>query len=269
MKSNSFFSFNRFGLLLKNDLLLNYKQYLLTIVAAFIVGYFVVYSHLPWKEYFEDYIIQKFYHAFIYCLMGFGAFIGLSFPGLNSKTASQNYLMMPGSTFEKYLSQFFIRIVLASVLFLVIFWVDAYLARITVLQSDKFVGLATDYESFSYSALFKFMMRTSSEILGYASLIVMVSIGLYMFTVRLFFTKLAIFKTVISLVGFIFLVAFVFVLFSHAFYPETTIGFQMNIREYHVYENITNMEMWIAFVFSIPWIFLLPLGYFKLKEKQL
>ena len=266
MTRNNFFSPTRFMLLLRNDFILNYKKYLLTIISAFIVGYVVIYTHLPYKEYFDGYIMLRFYNGFTYCLMGFGFFVGLSFPGLNSKASSHSYLLMPCSIFEKYLSQFFIRIVIASVLFLMIFWVDAYLARATIISSSEFIGLASDYNSFSYSKLF--MLVEDERIMKYATIIFMACLILYMFNVRIFFTKQASFKTAISLAGLILSVFMLLFLFSHIFYPET-IGFDENITKYSVYEGYNNFDFWIIFMFSSSWIFLLPLGYFKLKEKQL
>ena len=47
MNSNKFFSFSRFYRLLMNDILINYKKYLLIILAAFIMGFVFLYSNMP------------------------------------------------------------------------------------------------------------------------------------------------------------------------------------------------------------------------------
>ena len=272
MKSNSFFSFNRFSLLLKNDLLLNYKQYLLTIVAAFIVGYFLVYMLMPKDIYVTHYVgIYNYYdriytQAFGFCLVGLAIFVGLAFPAFSSKSTSQSYLMMPSSNFEKYLSQFLIRVVAGSVLLLAIFWIDAYLARATIMHSLKTLGIDAEIGYFSYS---KTLISMGEYALMLTSMMIfVVCIGLYLFAVRLFFKKLAIFKTIISLAVLIFLIIMLFMLFSHVFYPEIN-EFNNKVMSYSVFDNHSNFEMWMVLMGSTTLLFLLPLGYFKLKEKEL
>jgi len=290
MKTNQFFSFSRFYKLLKNDLLINYKQYLFTVIGAFIVGFVILYSSMPHihfnDEYFSIFGASKYKSIFILSLFGLGAFVGLAFPNLSSKVKISSYLLMPTSIFEKFLSQFLIRIMAGLAIFLLIFWIDAHLAR--------FVSLSqmTDYQTHQhYAEGYKIIEKFDFKMLVYGHTehnqtgtnvtriiyntpfeswtisLVFLSLGFYLFSVRLFFQKLGLVKTVISAVVLFFIGAVLMVGFSHLFYPETK-GFDMKLQTYELSSKVNNFGFWIFVMACISILFLLPLGYFKLKEKQ-
>ncbi len=268
MKSNSFFSFRRLYLLTRNDILLNYKKYLLTIVGAFIVGSIIIYLQMPTREYSNHFDIWNYTMTFMICLVGLGAFIGISFPAFSSKTSTMSYLLLPSSTLEKFLSQFLIRIVISTGLFFLIFWIDAYFAREAATLVLQKYGNTFEIEPFDYSNLFYNLTGERYLFVRIVITMTFISIGFFLYSIRIYFNRLALVKTAISLVTFLSLGVLLFAIFSHIFYPETKgMDFKLNIHQ--VFKQVTNIEFWLFTMFCLSILILIPLGYFKLKEKQL
>lgn len=265
MKSNQFFSPQRFVMLLRYDLIINYKKYIFTAVGAFIAGFLLLYTALPSKHSFNSFPMQAYWELLIPALLAFGAFVGLSFPEAGNKINLTRYLLLPASNFEKFTSQFTIRILLGGLLFLAIFWVDAYLARIVIVNSAESLGLVSQIEPFSYSSLLDTIKSDKEYPLIFLTIF---AIGFYLFSSRLFFGKFGLVKSLIGLTALGYIFSLLMVMFTHIFYPET-IGFKVNITDYIVYKEYSNMELFIGFMATLSIITLLPLGYFKLKEKQL
>jgi len=298
MNSNKFFSFSRFYRLLMNDILINYKKYLLIILAAFIMGFVFLYSNMPKFAYGNELesswrIFGKndYMKIFMASIVALGVLVGSSFPDLGSKVKTTNYLLIPASTFEKFFSQFFIRVICGAAIFLVLFWIDARLARtISVMQMVELkTNLHYAYaeqviEKFHYSMIFlydnvisysseagsypieKIVYHKSIETWGLSFCII--SIGLYLFSVKLFFKKLGLVKSILSLVALFFAMALFMVVFSHIFYPDTK-GFDVSLSNYTLQNGINNIEFWLCLIGFVSPLFLLSMGYFKLKEKQL
>ena len=282
MNSNKFFSFSRFYRLLSNDILLNHKKYLLTIAGAFILGFIIIYMQMPNYLYSDTnykFDASRYFNVFTMCLIGLGAFVGSSFSELSSKIKMSNYLLVPASTFEKFLCQFFIRALAGTAIFLFIFWVDAHLARIAILSHIKDVNnylagpekydfikkfhysmflIKTNYPSVIYWRLFE----------GIGMILAFFSVGMFLFSVKIFFRKLGMIKTGISLVAVLYLLVVLMICFSHLFYPET-IGFNEPKMEYKLSNGYSNTNIFYLSIGYLAPLFLLPLGYFKLKEKQL
>ncbi len=284
MNSNMFFSFNRFYLLLRNDMLLNHKKYLLTIAGAFILGFIVLYTSMPGYVHKGDFRFvfdaQRYTTAFGMCLLGLLAFVGSAFSELSTKIKTSNYLMLPASTFEKILSQFVIYVLAGSAIFVIVFWVDAHLARYAILSNLKSVyneDLGPDkskyIEVFKYSML---LIKNKYPAISYwnwfeglAIIFGMFSVGMYFFSVKIFFKKLRLIKSAISLIAVVYLGAVVMTLLSHIFYPETK-GFDIsNALDYKLPNGLFNFEMWLYLSAYCVSLFIIPFGYFKLKEKQL
>jgi len=282
MNSNRFFSFSRFYQLLRNDILLNYKKYLLTIVGAFILGFIAMLMTMPSYMYNDDtfkFDSSGYMNLFFMCLVGLGAFVGSAFSELSSKIKTSNYLLMPASTLEKFLCQFVIRAMVGTVIFLFIFWVDAHLARIVSLSHIEYSNGQSagpekyDYiEKFHYSMLLiksKYPFVTNWKLFEGIGMILMIfSSGMFLFSVKIFFRKLGLIKTGITLVATLFLIMFIMTFFSHLFYPETK-GFNTANIDYFLSNGYTNNDIFLYSIGYIAPLLLLPLGYFKLKEKQL
>ena len=285
MNSNQFFSFSRFSLLLRNDILLNYKKYLLTIAGAFILGFILLYSSMPKLVVKGElqWIFESHHYSQIFqmCLIGLLAFVGSAFSELSNKVKTTNYLLLPASTFEKYLTKFVIHVLAGIFFLLIIFWMDAHLARyVTIINLKAYHNDVLSYaekekfiEVFNYSTL---LVKTPYPTITYwnwfegmALICGLFSVGMYFFNVKIFFRKLGLIKTAISFIAIIFLVAFLFMFFSQLFYPETKMFDISNEIDYRLPNGYNNVEIWLSYSAYFVSLFLIPLGYYKLKEKQL
>jgi hypothetical protein len=262
MNTNKFFSLNRFSRFFCADLRLNKRIYLFYFVGIAVGIYLVLLFNMSEHYDFKDY---QYRNLFLFCIMGLGAFVGDAFNELNSKTKTGNYLLLPASTFEKVLSQFVIRFVFGICLFLWLFWVDAYLARETMMHTKAIQAGEYVITPFHYSTFFQPDMT-----LGFRLFfgMVCVSIGTFLFAGRLFFGRFGLIKSIIAGFGLFFLAACSMVLLSHLFYPAETVGWAVEFTDYNVFEDTTNFEIFTYSIFYFAWLFLLPLAYFKLKEKQ-
>jgi hypothetical protein len=192
-------------------------------------------------------------------------FIGSSFPELNDKIRTGNYLLLPASTFEKVLSQFVIYIVGGLLVFVFLFLIDINLARWTVMQTDAVISSEKTVEPFSFSILW-----VNGIGLLYA---ICLGIGFFMFTARLFFKSRALIKSIVALIAFYFLCWQALSLLSHLFFPEQTEGFgHIATPDYKVMIidgwNTSNTTVLFVCISLLICLVALPLAYFKLKEKE-
>jgi len=263
METNQFFSLKRFYQLLRNDVLINYKTYLLTFIGAFFLGFAIFYMDMPKHNVGYVYNHINYMRIVIISLFGLGVFVGLSFPEMSNKIRATNYLLLPASTFEKYLVQFLIRFIGGIILFILIIWLDTHLARWTILNFYKELDPLTIQK-----LTFQNMINGEKTHIMLAMIFAILSLGSYLFSVRLFFKKNALVKTVISFGIVVYILFCLTVMFSHLFYPETN-GFNVNLKEYELTNlHVRNVEFWLYSIMYLSGLFLLPLGYFKLKEKQ-
>jgi len=264
METNQFFSLKRFYLLLRNDSLINYKMYLYTTISAFMGGLVFLYMLMPKGYYHTNYDNTIYQTSFLFCLVGMAIFYGMSFPDMDNKIKARSYLMLPSSTFEKFLSQFLIRMVVGSILFMLIFWIDTRISRLAILAIYK-VADPTKIDIFHFASLYT---PTNTLITNAAVTFCIISIGTFIFSVRLYFKKNSLVKTAISTIAVLYLIGCFMVLFSHIFYPST-IGFYVHSNGHStIYPTINSFDIWFYSVMYLSWLFLLPLGYYKLKEKQ-
>jgi hypothetical protein len=96
----------------------------------------------------------------------------------------------------------------------------------------------------------------------------LLAVGIFLFSIRVFFNKNGLIKTLLAGTVVFFAILLLFVALSHIFYPET-IGMDNHLSYYKVNDTFRNIELWITALGCATPVFLLPLGYFKLKEKQL
>jgi len=109
--------------------------------------------------------------------------------------------------------------------------------------------------------------------------VVIISVGCYMFAVRLFFRRYAVVKTAFSLVILILLALCSIAVWLRLFYPcpncdfigDINIPHRIVFRCHIIGEEIylfDNEDVLTLVIFNLSWIVFLLLGYFKLKEKQ-
>ena len=255
---NRFFNRRRWSALLSADLRLNGKRYLLTLAGAMVVIYLallvLIYDSLSSASASSE---PEYAVVFFMGLLALAFFIGNSFPELNSKTKTANYLLLPASTFEKLLTQALIYIILGTIGYILFFWIDAHLARWTVLLKPSVQSITP----FSYTELW-------TEEFPNIFLVAVTSIVLYLFSIRLFFRRYALIKSIITLFGLFLLWMACMVAFSHLFYPETE-GIRINLSSYKVYKDVYNVEIYSYILACCVCLSSILLAYFKLKEKKL
>jgi len=265
MNIQKHFEIKRFAYLFKNDLLLNYKTYLLGVTGFVIIYYlFMLYSMTIYPSTYDS---QDYFYTFIIGLFALGFFVGSSFPALSSKNGTFTYIMIPASTLEKFSLQFIFRIVFGTIIFLVSYWVVAYLARVTALQMESVKRSGVFIDSFNYAMLFDGFTGIKHKVIIY---ITAFTIGITFFSFRLFFKKLAVLKSTVLIVGLVLLLFFVMSILSNLFFPETTKGlFDISILYMRGNSYLLGFKGGSIILFILSFLLILPLGYYRLKEKQI
>lgn len=267
MKTNQIFSIKRFINLIKSDLLMNYKKYGLMILAILLVDYVILYLNMPKYSYNPNnvYNIREYFPLFT--SLGFftlGAWIGSAFPEFNNKNTSRSYLITPASTFEKYTTQLLGRIIISTIIFLIIFWLAANLARFTVLHTIK--ENIPNIEQFNFSGVINTLK--SDSVIEWLLPLSFLALIMFLFSVRIYFNKHGLVKTILSLSVVLFLLYLLFVIFTQVFYPSYKL-FEVHSSEYQVTKSLKNSEILGIVILSLSSLILPVLGFFKLKEKEL
>jgi len=274
MKTNSFFNFNRFGLYIRQDLLLNRNKYLLMFAVLVITVYLLLVYQISNSS--QGFILPSSPNQFhilngsgystllVEIMIGLlGAFIGTSFSDMGKKATSTNFLLLPASIFEKYLYPLLFRGVLGAIVFILVFWIDAQMARWTLMDTKTFVMNRYEIIPFKLSMLFDETAEVNILVT-----FTLISIGMFLLAVPLFFRKLAFIKAVLAFFILFFSVVLCFVGFSHLFFPETK-GFDVLLGIYKISIGLRNVDVYFLSIACVSWLFLMFMGYFKLKEKRL
>ena len=263
MKQNKYFSLKRFSRLLRNDLFINQKTYLFTLAGLCIAIYAISYFLMRVNNGFQR--TNEYLSLFMFYLMGIGVVIGTSFPALSNQIKTSNYLLSPGSTLEKYLVQFVIRIVLFVPLALIIFWIGTHLAKATLIPDMERRFDPSKIADFHFKDLFQYIHGFLDQIIVVLSIFSTASV---LFAGSVYFKRFALIKTLIVSGATVFLVVCSFVLFSHILFPSSTHGFDVRLPIFKMFDGVDNVEFAAFLLGGLSWIFFLPLAYFKLKEKE-
>lgn len=262
MKQNKYFSPERFARLLRNDWLINQKMYLFTLAGLGIAIYALMYFSMITTKHVG---VNQYAGFIVFYLVGIGVVIGTAFPALTNPKKAFSFLLLPASTLEKYLVQFVIRIVIFIPVALFIFWVSAHLAKASLIPNPE-IGFDPDacISDYSFISLFNLL---------YYKDIAPVLFGIFsgyslLFAGSVCFTRFALPKTLILFAIIVGAVSLAFVIFSHLFFPASTNGFDINFPIYKISSDTDNIKLFLYIIFGCPWLFFLPLAYFKLKEKE-
>lgn len=261
MNTNKFFNGKRFANLIKNDLLVNYKTYLITFAGSALLMYLIMLILMLDKD--RHFGMSNYSGTLFVFLIGLAGFIGSAFPSFNNKHSGNNFLLLPGSAFEKYFQQFLFRVVLGTILFLAIFWISAQLARFSALNTQLVKESGIFIDKFRFSAVFN-----NEHILGVKLTSAFITIGTFIFVFRLNYKQMAAIKSFFAFVGIVFLIMIYLIILSHIFFPNTTEGFNVSNQIIFEAQKITKNLSTNYLFFGIIWITMLIYGYFKLKEKQ-
>ncbi|MCL1974350.1 MAG: hypothetical protein FWG54_06000 [Bacteroidetes bacterium] len=245
--------------LLNSDLRLNSKRYLIILLGAFVVGYLALLMSMRSITHYES---SGYITVFMFGLIGLGFFAGSAFQPFNHQTTTADYLLLPASSFEKLLAQILIYVVLGSLCYLLIFWIDAHLARWTALAIAAAQSKEVVIDLFRYAMLWKDMA------LPLIIWMVVIAIGFYLFALRLFFKRYAFVKSVLVLFCTFGLWYCFMVGLSHLFFSETE-GFMIHIPDYKTGNGLYLVEIYVFVMACCVWLTAFPLAYYKLKEKTL
>lgn len=266
MNKNKYFNPGRFAHLFRNDLMINKKTYLFTLIGLFIAIYAVTFLGLR-PDRGETFTAANGYVPnLIFYLLGMGAIIGTSFPALTNQIKTGNYLLAPGSTFEKFMVQFFIRIVLFIPVAMILFWIGTHLAKVSLFPVPEIGFDPSSIPDFHFNDIFKNTHLTTLD--KFAIMFSIFSAITVLFAGSAYFKRFALVKTLIVSAIIIFVVVCVFVLFSHIFYPTETNGFDIELKTYKITEDLYNVQLAAYILGGLSWLFFLSLAYFKLKEKE-
>ncbi len=261
METNNNFSMHRMLLLYKQYINLNAKNILITVGAAIfiIIGIHTFFHAQEFRALHRGHV-SKEYHGAIFSFVFFGTcllWVGQAFPGLRSKEKTMEYLMIPASIPEKFLFEFFNRIVIFLIFFPIIYWVATNIVT-GIFHSQ--IPEYTDY-MFEYSNLFP-TWETRFFVLA-------ASLGMLFFTLPFtgatYFQKLSLVKTILA-------VALIFGFFTLIVYLAIK-GF--DIGQYSPKDNKilfmkNRHDAQLAAIYAavLANLVILAIGYFKLKEKE-
>lgn len=272
MPFNNHFNLKRFYRLFQQDLLINGKKYGLAIIGLSLITYVLCYMYLNGcKESMikHDYSVNQNYTiCFVFFMMTVGVVVGTAFPDLSDKIKTSNYLLNPGSTLEKTILQFLIRIGLFVPIALAVFWTCIRLAKASLVPGDS--GL--DPSVIPYFDYVFLITKRNGKIWDTWQILFVIfglfSYGIYLFAGATYFKRYALVKTVIASIV-ILLTSITFsVLLSHIFYPKETHGFNSRLNEFAVTEHLSSFELFMVTLSLFSWLFFLAMAYFKLKEKE-
>ena len=122
MSMNSSFNFNRFARLYKHQLLLNSRLILfgtLGYCGSIFIIMFLMYLDVQGISF----NIKSFIPMIYIFIIGFGVlYNGYSFKSLRTKEGCMSYLLLPATLTEKFLLEFFNRVVLSFIFLPFLFW---------------------------------------------------------------------------------------------------------------------------------------------------
>lgn len=271
MKFNDFFNLKRFLLLLKQDLLINRTKYGLTIVGLGLIGYLVFYWFLNSNKdnmiRYEYTVSQNYFICFMFFSLVVGVVIGTAFPDLSNKVKTSHYLLSPGSTLEKMMVQFMLRIGLFVPLALALFWIAIRLAKASLIPGES--GL--DPSLIPYFE-FRGLISNGHRLWDMWEILFFVfglfSYGVCLFAGTTYFKRYALVKTVIFSAVLLGVIILFFLFLCNFFYPNTSIAFDMDLKDYPVTEHFSGIQLFLLILSLVSWMFFLFIGYFKLKEME-
>ncbi len=254
MKQNRYFNPGRFARLFKHDVLLNQKIYLFAVIGLGIATYayifLIMYLNRRGFNSTQDYI-----PFFLLFLIAVGVFIGTSFPALNNQIRISNYLLAPGSAFEKCLVQFVIRIVIFIPMAMLMFWIGTYLGKASLIPDPRIGFDPSQIPDFHYADFFEDVSKLRDKVVIVLSIF---SLSSVLFAGSAYFNRFALVKSLIAIAVVIGTVLLSFVLFSHIFYPEVIAGFDIHVPSYKIAEDMETVQLFFYLLGSLSWLFFCP-----------
>ena len=274
---NAIFNWKRFGMLVKSDWQLHWKQNLLGFAAVFVGMFLFLLLSMPspWKV--EGIPDSNYYKVsedswFPYIMLMFAIYIIIilltSFNALANKSTRARFLLLPASMVEKFVYQTLTYILFMGIMLYLIFWADAQLIRAVLIDyynlSDEMIAVFVPYRLTT-----PFMFSEGGwEAVSMGCIVI--GLACYALNANIWFRKLGWLKMVILLGLIFYAFGIMMVGFSHIFYPEHTVGFDTHIPNVVLPGTSTSVfQVYIYGIANIAWIMLLAIAFFKFKETEL
>lgn len=277
---NNTFSISRFGLLVKRDILQNWKKYLLQVTALFGV-IFIIFMWYSYSQYsyrnityggevwdgMEDFLRrvnkQLITNGIIVFVIGLLISASMMMDPISSKRKRADYLTFPCSSLEKYLSRFLIRIIGFVVVFFVSFWLVDFV-RVGVYsvihpQFDiEFLDLGWLIDTGEGRGILIDIGGFTAALTVYTSVVAFFTLG------STFWQKNVLVKNIVAVVAVIFLYCgFVYVIANVGITDDN------HWYNYVLIDKLRDPFIPIVLFFGTLSIFLWVLSYFRFKETEI
>lgn len=265
MNLEKHFNPKRFANYIKYDLFLNGKTYAYfgigLCVAIFANSFFFISTHSTYRNFNEYDYLPSFFLVFALSSV---LLIGNSFNNLRDKKQKSHFLTLPVSVFEKFLSEFILKFIPILSLFTPLYWI---LFKFTHYIYDLFPWKRpVTVDSFEMLDPFKDLGLPLDQM---AAVLSIFSLATFLFAGASYFKKFALVKTILS---FGILIAFFIanmIVFSHLFFDNPRNDFfYIEFPDYKIRKGLYNIQLMFYILGMASSLFLLPLAYFNLKEKQ-
>lgn len=264
MKTHDTFHFPRFAMLCKQNLY-HHHRLILTAILGFCGALFLLLLFIQAVDGFHTFYSKDAFYTFVsvFCVTGI-LYTGTAFPGLRSREKAHQYLMIPASSFEKFLLEIVLRIVLFLLVVPLLYWVVYNLEGNVVRLFDP----EFSFERLSdYPVVPRNVEVKNLETLFFSFLIGLTSVILLIpFTGATTFVKMPFLKT-------LFAVAIIF--FFNLFVVVVVFQRILEFRQYYATSNggilsfnQGQMFRFLVACFAVTTAGLLAASYLKIKEKE-
>lgn len=258
MKTNQLFSLKRFWTYTVSSVTLHHRQLLLMTgaVSAGLLLFlsFLMFINRNWNEHQWIPVL-----IFVVPIAGL-LYVGSAFPALRSPEKATGFLMIPASSFEKFLYEFIERIVFFCILFPILLYLVGNLAFVMTETIKHAMAIPFDAESLSYRQFFDKMLPEEGKKLLALGALSALSLA---FAGAVVFRKLPLIKTIIFVCA---------VFFAFAGYMVLIFD-RMNLHHpwlEPLFRNLGQEKMFTLFgvLLGVFILTILSYAYFKLKEKE-
>ena len=262
------FNFNRFILLLKAEIIQGKRSVLIKFGAVF--GLLTIFALMNAKgEPTGDPEFIDFHFLWYPILLFIGGIIFTSsaFSQLDEKTGAHHYLTLPASTLEKFTSKWLITSIGYAVFFSISYWIYAMIANGLCAgifgESPKAFSLFEKFHEYNNNSSFIFIK-------------IYLAIQTIYLAGAVMFRKYVVFKTPLVWIGITLAFAFVVTLFTRIIFYDWFDGFSMEPVQFNGRPNGTLEAFFNGPAENIGWfclfcilpLWMLAIGFFKLKEKE-
>lgn len=263
MPINEYFSLPRFGHLMRKELAASRRLPLIVAAATFFLLSIIAYAFMDDKD-------PQFHQIFYPILLLGGGFIftSISFSELYVVQQRQSYLNLPASTLEKFLSKYLISGIGFITLTALAYWIFSIIID----------GISRYFFDYSFHTFKPFGEHNQLFFKIYLGVQTIFFLGAILFRKYNFFKTVASAFVVIIILEIIAVILFRIVFYDmfdglYRFRPEMAInGHTMQVEPSDSFKDFAEFTLlpYLKFLglFAIP-AFLLVIGYFKLKEKEL